>query len=65
MRDAFVLALMHLSFLGLPDMQQNSPVGGSIWAIFWTAVTVEGMGPGKRGPSSPKSNAGGASATLF
>jgi hypothetical protein len=39
--------------------------GRSISSIFWTAVTAEASGPGKRGPSWPKSNAGGASATLF
>ena len=52
-------------FRGPVALQQNGPVGGSISAIFWTAVTVEAMGPGKRGPSWPKTNAGGASAALF
>jgi hypothetical protein len=48
----------------LLPLQQNRPVGGSISAIFWTAVTIEAMGPGKRGPSFPNRNAGGASAAF-
>jgi len=46
-------------------MQQNSPVGGSISAIFWTAVTAQEVAQGETGPSWPNSHAGGASATLF
>ncbi|CBK39876.1 protein of unknown function [Nitrospira defluvii] len=52
-------------FRGPTALQQNSPVEGSISAIFWTAVTVEEVAQGKRGPSWPKPNAGGDSATLF
>jgi hypothetical protein len=39
---------LRLSLLTLLSLQQNSPVGGSISAIFWTAVTVRRAARGKR-----------------